>query len=480
MKNTKKLWTLLLLAALVLASCGGTETVGKDTANPADTAQTVAETAPETEYLDTLPDTDLGGYDFRIVAQSTSERQNFYQEEKDGEPINDAIFNRDLQTSERLNISITTTALADRSEAASAVIKTVTAGDPAYEMVITAMSQGINTMVSGGVLVDLQMLPHLTLTSELWAKSIHDNMLLGGKQYFTTGVLSPQYCQSPMSCAFNVQIAEDYGVGDIYQTVLDGKWTLDFVNEANKIVSHDLNGDGEMTVDDFYGLAIDRVFGNIMYAAGRYNPISETNSVFSVDLASERSMQIIDQCAAILGNTDLVYHNLKSDGSSLLVFKEGRSLVVNADMLDMLKFREMEADFGIIPTPKLDESQEGYVTLCQTWLPTGIAVPLNCADLEKTGLVMETMAAISQKTILPAAYETTLQGKLSRDEVSVQMLDLIFENPQFDFITAFDFGGSGSALREAVIGVKENFVSTYASMRNKVEDAINSVVADGQ
>ena len=230
-----------------------------------------------------------------------------------------------------------------------------------------------------------------------------------------------------------------------------------------------------MDVNDFYGFSLDPVFGNVLYASAGYDPITEKDGAFSVDLSDARMTEIIEKCAEIFGNPDVTYHNKFSDGSSLLVFRESRSIFTTCDMLDVQKFRDMADDFGIIPTPKFDESQDYYTTTCTTWLPTGVAVPLNCRDTDKVGLVMETMAAMADEIIVPAVYEVTLNGKVSRDDVSSKMLDIIFDNPSYDFITAFDFGGSGTELRKAVLGWTENWSSTWAKMRNKVENEINSI-----
>ena len=56
------------------------------------------------------------------------------------------------------------------------------------------------------------------------------------------------------------------------------------------------------------------------------------------------------------------------------------------------------------------------------------------------------------------------------------MLDIIFENPSYDFITAFDFGGSGTALRKAILGWSENWVSTWQGMENKVITQMNEIM----
>jgi len=471
-----------IVCLLLVVSIFGTSSCGITSDNTTDTTAAEVTDIPETQeeetvsYLESLPKEDLNGYTFRVIGQSTLERQNFHTEEKEGDSINDAIFERDLQVTERLNIVLEYIALADRVKVAENVINTVLADDPAYDMAITAMSSGINLLVPADVCYDLNEVPYISIDGGLWDASIHNNMSFLGKQYFTTGVISAQFSQSPVCCVFNKRLAQEYSTDNIYDIVLDGRWTIDFMHNVMKDTSRDLDGDNIMTINDFYGFAFDRVFGNSLFAAAGYNPIVIVNDVYSVNLADETMMDTIDRCSAIFKDPTISWHNKASDGSSLKVFREGRSIFSTGDMLDIQKFRDMEDDFGIIPTPKLEESQDKYITSCTTWLPTGIVVTKNCQDIDNTGLVMETMAAVSDETIVPAVYETTLQGKVSRDDKSSQMLDLIFENPSYDFITVFNFQNSSVRLGEAILGWAENWTSTWETMRNSVEDQINDIM----
>ena len=53
---------------------------------------------------------------------------------------------------------------------------------------------------------------------------------------------------------FNKELAERNKIGDIYQTVRDGKWTLDSFSEYCKGITHDINGDNQLNGDDMFGL----------------------------------------------------------------------------------------------------------------------------------------------------------------------------------------------------------------------------------
>ncbi len=62
-------------------------------------------------------------------------------------------------------------------------------------------------------------------------------------------------------------------------------------------------------------------------------------------------------------------------GSSEEVFRAGNALFMDYTILGISRFRDLEDDFAILPTPKYDESQENYYITNNTYLPSGIAVP---------------------------------------------------------------------------------------------------------
>jgi hypothetical protein len=142
-----------------------------------------------------------------------------------------------------------------------------------------------------------------------------------------------------------------------------------------------------------------------------------------------------------------------------------------------MDLRDMKDDFAILPIPKWDEAQTEYNTSCNTWLPSGIAVPKNCSIVDDLGLVLETMAYYSQEMVTPAVYEITLQGKVSRDDSSAKMLDIIYGGAAFDFVTAFNFANAGNILREMVTGDQQNFVSVYARIKKPAQAELNKVMS---
>ncbi len=477
----KKFYSQLILAALLLSlvSCGNTTgtTEATDTA-AADT--TPIETAPETAYLDALPVEDFQGYTYRMVAQHTDARPNFAaSDEITGEALQDAIVQRKQSTMERLNIDIEEIGYENRGTLHTDVAKTIRAGDDAYDIIITSLSDGINHLTTQSCLLDLTTLPHVTLDSERWNLSMAENMRIDGKQYFTTGVTSVCYLYTPQAVIFNKQIAAENSLPDLYETVLEGKWTVDFMGEMMKDAAIDLNGDGKMTAkEDRWAFLVEGNYGGALYMAGGFQSVSpDQEGNWGFHLTDAASVDFIDKCAAIFYDEASIYTDENAADQPLYhaIFTEGRALFTTFYIKAATDYREMETDFGVLPIPVLREG-DPYLVACNTWLPSGIAVPVTCQDPARTGLIMETMAAYSYDQVLPAIIEKTL-GKTARDEQSYQIMMLMYENTAYDFNTIMDFGGTSALLRGAVIGARDNFVSSYEKIQTKAETALAEFIA---
>ena len=480
------------LAALtvlaIIAGCGNTPDPATDgTSSPAasDVASaTVEQTTPVTEYIDTLEKRDLQKRVFTVIGQSTEDRQNFYIEGNAGEVINESIRKRDWEVEERLNIQLNYIAEKDRKKVTSSVHKTVNSGEKAYDLVLNSLSDGFNTMTSNGDLRDLKTIPHLSLESKYWNKSMTENMELYGKLYFTTGPISPQLYQTPIVMMANLKIAEEYKLENPYKVVLEGRWTIEKLAQMMKDVSYDYNNDGVMGEDDFWGLVVDPTFGNALYVGAGLDGRQKEDGGYRIAVGDEAFLNLIDKCSALFGDRNAVLNNPQgAKDYDLLIFKPGRALFIDDTVNGVLLMRDMEDDFAVIPCPKATEEQENYYSTCNTWLPSGIGVPyadVGDAELEETGLILETMAVYSYDHIVPAVYEITLRGKVSRDADNYKTLDIIFENLSFDFVSVFNPGGVSDILRNAMIGDYPNYVSAYGSIKKTAQKALDDFASIAQ
>ena len=154
---------------------------------------------------------------------------------------------------------------------------------------------------------------------------------------------------------------------------------------------------------------------------------------------------------------------------------EDRALFYGNSLSNIIaNFREMKSDFGIIPVPKYDEAQENYYTYINTWCLGGVAVPLTCSDPELTGFMMEALCYQSYELVRPALCENLLKQKVSRDEASAQILDLILDNTYLDLNGLYDFGRSCTFVGDCIVSDTE-FVSGLERLEKKILSDIEKI-----
>lgn len=73
-----------------------------------------------------------------------------------------------------------------------------------------------------------------------------------------------------------------------------------------------------------------------------------------------------------------------------------------------------------------------------------MVIPKSAPDTERTGLILEALAAESRYTVIPAYYDIAFKD--SGEEESVDMLDIIFSSRVYDLGELYQFGGFNEAF----------------------------------
>ena len=267
-----------------------------------------------------------------------------------------------------------------------------------------------------------------------------------------------------------------------------GTWTQDVLLSAMEAASIDLNGDGQRDAADQWGNVGEGfdVMGYMIGAGARcFTKDADDMPVF--DALSERYVDAYAKASAINDNTDICLTITKAGGNwDVLdnVFTEGRCLFSYVGLNRVTLFRDMEADFGILPTPKFDEAQEEYHNVVSTWGANFFAVPKTTEDMERTGIILEALSAESLYTLTPAYYDVTLKTKAARDEESSAMLDIIFASRVFELGNFYGWGGifdlpgsqSAAGKTDIVSAVEGKMKTVNAAM----EKTINAVLENTQ
>ena len=128
----------------------------------------------------------------------------------------------------------------------------------------------------------------------------------------------------------------------------------------------------------------------------------------------------------------------------------------------------MEADFGILPMPKYEESDNSYRSAVNSYVGTMTCIPQTNYDPDMTGYFIEALASESHYTVIPEYYNINLQGKISRDEESREMLDLIFSNRHYDLGEIYDPGNFANTLIYLTMNAKRDIASLWAKQEKSV------------
>ena len=232
-KTSLKILSFLLVLMQMqfsFASCSG-QTGETDNGGKQDT-ESVSGT--ETVYTG-LEDRDCDGYSYRIFmrgdmgnAYGARHRDAFTVEEYNGETIHDAVYDRQLALIERYNFQMEFIPVTDNASAfASEYRQLVEAGDDAFDVAI-ASSDYQQSSVLGGYALSWTDLEHIDLTQPWWNQSAIESLSIKDTVFYTMGDMTFDLMDYTYLVYFNKALCEEWGItaDSLYDTVLDGKWTL--------------------------------------------------------------------------------------------------------------------------------------------------------------------------------------------------------------------------------------------------------------
>nr|MBQ4319231.1 extracellular solute-binding protein [Clostridia bacterium] len=479
------LLALLTAASAVLTSCGGEKTDAVTEAGdtqPSDTTAAVETVPEETKPKLELPDDiDLDGYTVNFAVQESAgwvqQRDFKFSDEASGEPVNDAAKERIQKVEEQLNCKIAAHELGNDAGVASKAQAEILAGGSAYDVIMPGMTS-IASLGNQGLLLDLNSVEHIDTSKPWWSQQVTKHLSIGGKLYFTLGDLSIIDNDGIATIGFNKQLVENYDLESPYDYVFDGTWTSDKMFSMAKKVTKDLNGDGVMDKNDLYGFVSNN--NNLIYnlfGGGVTLTDKDKDDMPYASINNERTIAIIDQFVDFL-NSGSYYTAANIFGDVVggnNAFMNGQMLFRMISMFRFTQMRDMETDFGFVTIPKYDESQDSYYH-GYSYASPGTAIPVTVKDTSAVGAAVEAMSYYGREIMLPAYYDITLQGKIARDDESAGVLDLIFDTAMLDLGTLYNFGGMRDIFTAMVETKTNTFTSTYASIEQNVNTAIDKLV----
>ena len=481
MKRTRL--TALLLAMLMtvpmLASCSSQEDVAETTANT-DTAAAVE----ETEEPDPFAGTDFGGKELRISSSiDTYDSTNAHHliagsGELNGEIVNDAVYKRNMDVEELLNVTLSFLPSEWNWDTGAAEIeKLILSGDCGFEVIINDLIN-LGRIAHKGYFHSVSDNQIMDFTKEYWyGEAIKDLEVVDGGAYMMMGDVFADSLSSAHVLYYNKDIIlNNYGDDNYVQDIiLNGGWTVDEMIRVTEETAVDLDGDGSMTEGaDQYGYIVIGAWGPMIPVLMGFDVqfVEKTGGEISYCFNNERSVKILEKLNELYWATSTLQDiktGDRSDEGLLAMFTNQQATFMGyLRLCDLERMRDIEFQVGLACYPKLDTTQENYVSSLHDTSEVGaivVTAPIDQMDFIST--VLEVMAREAGRTIIPAYYEEALKIKYVNGSEDAAMIDLIHDSITSPFALAYNNILGGMLLANCFLtplgSNKTDFASGYAS-----------------
>ena len=476
---------ILLFGALALAqltACGNEANTGtKETQAKGQENALATEAVTEAQgEPDDLPETDLNGYNFRMLAFTDDNIEAVYSAEQTGNIVADAVYSKIRTVEERFNCKITMTdsaaggASSETADEASAMKKPILAGEDIYDI---AMGHDITiaNMTLEGVFWNLYDVPYLNFSKPWWPEYTVESLSLGKQMYMFSNFISHYSMGDTRVMYFNKDLLRNLDLESPYELVYDHKWTLDKMAELVKEGYADLNGDGISDENDQYGIVNPNYYYAVLEPFGLEPYVDDGNGNLTYQFDVAKNQEIVEKLynllftgAGYIAMKEDVWRNMFSSGQALFTYDSLRSAVKN--------YSASEITYGILPMPLLNESQKEYFAGC-TDRP--VVVPLTAEPhLEQTGLIIEAMSAEGYRQVFPAYFEVALKTRYADQTDDAKMIDIIMNNVILSFTYMYgNYASPYNKMLETLFNPK-NPKTDVASYAAKIEKTQNKRVED--
>jgi len=486
----KKLLTLALcllcLLPTALAGCSSDTTDTADTTasgvneNPAETTSTGSAKTNAEIIAERYAGKDFGGAAVQIASisagkfpyQRRADLNEIFFETESGDVMNDSIYKRNALAEELLNMTVEPVWLGDAKELVSSATKSIQAGDDAFDIMVTRLDYTMN-MAAQKLLVDCNTLDVIDTDDSWWNRRLVDNFTINGKLFPIAGDINFFDDYATCMMLFNMRLAENYGLDDLYSKVKDGTWTLDYFMSTALDATVDLNGDGVLDPNnDQWGYATDSA-GLIYFIYSAGLSLSHTDDSGKIALTyNEKLVNVVEKAYDFI----VTSKGVTAGNTYGKIFADNRKLYYYLNLSSLEPLRDMEDDFGALPSPKYDEAAEEYTAYVSNGTTTAFSIPTTNGDAEDAAIVIDAMSALSTDTVRAALYDYLLTEKLLRNEESIEMLNTyILGSGQYDLAGDLEWAQTLRSIYAAVITESSNsFVSKYEAVSESVNTSLST------
>ena len=434
MKKVLLLALALIMVLSAFVACNPSDdTPVETTKKPSSNAST-----PKEQIGNLDPSIDLNEKEISILSRSHQWFADEVSVEKnEGDPIDNAIYTRNLAVEQLLNCTIKNYPVLetgiDPDYCVITELQKTQGPDCPYD-ILSASAYTAFQYTASGLCLNLREVNHIDLEQDYWAPYFNDQASIGGEQYYATGAISLSLRRMIFVTFFNTKLAEQYRIDNLYDVVKDGNWTLDYQAEILSGVWSNMDALTGPSEGDFFGLVTGAYTSVDPYWTGCDVNILVKNEedFFEFEPELEKLDAVLKKIKEVYAKSHTWAYDTRNDTDQEMI----RTKFANEEaMMATLRLIEIETDeirnmskYGILPMPKFDQAQKEYYSHAHDQFTVYGIVSSKIEDSDELGAFLEAMAIESYRTVTPAYFELALKGKYSKDPESWEMLDKIVNN----------------------------------------------------
>ena len=483
-----------ILASLMLTGTMASCATSGDNTNETEGFTGIAESETASLISEDLPDDlDYGDDEITIISRYKEGWTDceIGVEGLKGEPVNDAVFERNKAVEERLNVKIIS--IEDNTDSHSAVVSKVAiavrGGTKDFDIMAAPCYTTLPETLMG-TFVDLRSdtCEYLDLDQPWWTQGFHEAVEYQGSQFAILGSMVLSMYRFGFVTVFNKSVFTDASQPFLYDYVQNGTWTLDKQAAIAPLLYKDDGNGMQDATGDLYGF-VSSTYTNIdaYWSACRLDIVrKDGDGNLTLVLDMERLHGATESILNLFHNTNNATYKVPGTDDDTIwttirqMFADGEAAMASLRFMEMENsvMRNMAQEYGVVPMPKYDVNQDNYYTLLHDQF-TVIAVPVTVTGdrLTQMSAVLEAMSSASYNIVKPVYYEDTLRTKIAQDPVAAEMMDIITDNVYIDagILYISSLGSYHHSLRNVIQSRANNSVSLYKSKNRACEKSLQNL-----
>lgn len=433
-----------------------------------------------------LPDMDWGGKEMKIMACVNGLVGNIFEASDYTNQVEAEVYARNDYLEKTYNFTISCQGAVYGQWPSDVVRTEATAGESSYDIIMDAV-RSMKGALSQFLYADLTELDYIDWNAKGWLKDANDSLDVMGYRFLCTGDANLYEKSGAVMMYYNRNMMESIQEEDIRQLALNGKWTMEEMYGLMKKAAQEDSATGEMMV---YGLVHSEHEAFYNYLTTGYGMKIVTENAdgalsFSFDdpTAMEHAINAVNNVLKFYSAHETYNQaNYYATPKALDIFTQESSLFMPYLLCEMKTFRNAGLDYGVLPLPKSDETDE-YRSAYLTGDTQLFAIPCFAADTNFSAFVLQAMMENSEE-IIHIYIEEQCKLRGSYDEVDYDLISLALSNFVYDLGGIFDWGAiktwifidrydGNQAIQSIPVSGTNNLATSWAEKRNLAYKELN-------